>query len=232
MQTLNENQIFNQIAKEVGDAKKASNQTGITNEVLKDSDELSILNQRLVQQNIYVDRTNNNIKIYLAGDKVSYKVSRKGYIYIQIKNITVSGSIRQILLRTMYENSQAMGNAIKLGSNILEPITYNNTPLHVAWDSDCATIKYICDEDIGKNEIRKFEKSRLYKENQRTSSNDNAILHDKDEVYGDSDPELFIENTDELEELLQVILDIKLRKRSVEEIELLKEIRSEIDKMI
>ena len=232
MQTLNENEIFQQIASEIGDVKETANQSGMINRVLAWQDELSILNKDLLKSLIRIESIGEKDIIYICSDKITLHISKKGYISPKMisnkRTIWLKGTARQVVLETMYKTSEK-GKTIKLGSILLEEIIYNDNKYYASWNG--TKLAYIMTKIRGEELILRFEKSRLKSEN-KISHKKQPHLINRDEVYKDNEPEEWLNREPEMTELLQYILELRERKISLEERELLKEIYSEISNLL
>jgi len=174
-------------------------------------------------------------KIYMAGDPVDIKVSRKGSIYFIVKGKLVRGLVRNILLEKLIEFKYSMSKE-PVGElpNYWVYEAYNKKFELLVWiHKKSNLISLIYDYDYGiellKKQQVKINYNRLREESDTHQSGSKVRLREPDEIYGSLEPEMFNERTSELEEVLNLVLELKQRKVSTEEYELLKEIKSELE---
>jgi len=174
-------------------------------------------------------------KIYIAGDPVDIRLSKKGSIYFTVKGNLVRGLIRNILLQKLIEFKYSMSKdpvaelpqyVIYIASNdkykLLVYINKHTNLYTLVYDYE-AGLKILHDQQV------KINYRKLKEEQDIRSSGSKVWVKEPDEVYGQLQPEDFSIRTEELEETLNLLLELKQRRLSAEEYELLKEIKSELE---
>jgi len=203
-------------------------------DIIDIEDEFGIIqNAEFIRDSItYIDN-----KIYMAGDRVVVKLSKKGSVYFLVKGNLVRGLVRNILLEKLIEFKYFMNQEpiAELPSYYVYKAHNNNNNLLV-WISKRNNIySLVYDYDNGlkllKQQKVKINYNRLKEENRNDTRGvgSSVYISEPDEIYGKLEPELFTIRTKELEEMLSLVLSMRQRKLSSEEIELLKEIKSELE---
>ena len=174
-------------------------------------------------------------KLYLSNDPVSVKLSRKGSIYFLIKNQIARGLVRSILLEKLIKYKYVLEKepVAELPQYWIYKAYNKKFKLLVYINKKSNLYSLIYDYDYGiellKKQQVKINYNRLREEPDTHQSGSKVWLKDPDEVYGSLAPEMFNEKVEELEEALNLLLELKQRRCSTEEIELLKEIKSELE---
>ena len=174
-------------------------------------------------------------KMMLAGDPVSIRVSKRGSIYFVIKNQIARGLVRSILLEKLIKYKYVLEKepVAELPQYWIYKAYNKKFKLLVYINKKSNLYSLIYDYDYGiellKKQQVKINYNRLREEPDTHQSGSKVWLKDPDEVYGSLAPEMFNEKVEELEEALNLLLELKQRRCSTEEIELLKEIKSELE---
>ena len=174
-------------------------------------------------------------KIYIAGDPVDIRLSKKGSIYFTVKGNLVRGLIRNILLEKLIEFKYSMSKepvgelpqyVIYIASNdkykLLVYINKKNSLYTMIYDIEPGLL-------VLKEQKVRIVYNKLREEPDTHQSGSKVWLGEPDEIYGKLPPEHFTEKVEELEEVLNLVLELKQRKVSTEEYELLREIKSELE---
>ena len=177
-------------------------------------------------------------KMYLSGDRCNIKLSKNGSVYFLVKGQLIRGLVRNILLEKLIEFKYSMNSepvaelpsywvyeAIsETGKKLLIWISKKNNLYSMVYNHDNG-LKLLEEQKV------KINYNRLKEENRNDTRGVGSSVHvpEQNEIYGKLEPEEFTIRTDELEEMLSLVLSMKQRKLSSEEIELLKEIKSELE---
>ena len=175
-------------------------------------------------------------KMYLSGDRVVIKLSKKGSVYFLVKGQLIRGLVRNILLEKLIEFKYSMNQEpiAELPSYYVYK-TYNDNNDLMVWISKRNNLySMIYNYDDGSKLLKQQQKdityNKLKEENKGDIRGVGSSVHipEQNEIYGKLEPEEFTVRTKELEETLSLVLEMKQRVCSSEEIELLKEIQSEL----
>lgn len=217
--------------------KQEENQTRYY-DVIDLEKEFDLLDPKMVRKMISVDKDK---RLYLANDLVEPRISKKGSIYFMIKgNYVKNRNIANILKTKLIEVQFTIIDHIKdLPSYIVElHKSILSKRKYIVWKSKRDGMIHIIMEEIAglerlKNQMTQIEYKRLEEElDYKKDLLVDPIDVEKHEIYYQQEPELFMEKVEELYELLATIKELKSRKISYEERELLKEIKSEIEYII
>ena len=136
-------------------------------------------------------------KIYIAGDPVDIRLSKKGSIYFTVKGNLVRGLIRNILLEKLIEFKYSMSK---------EPVgELPQYVIYIASNDKYKLLVYINKKNSLYTMVYDYEQGLLVLKEQKTKSNDRKLkeepdthqsgskvwLKDPDEVYGSLAPEMF-----------------------------------------
>jgi len=174
-------------------------------------------------------------KIYIAGDPVDIRLSKKGSIYFTVKGNLVRGLIRNILLEKLIEFKYSMSKDPigELPNYWIYKANNKNYKLLVWISKKSGLYTMIYDIEPGllvlKEQKVRIVYNKLREEPDTHQSGSKVWLGEPDEIYGKLPPEHFTEKVEELEEVLNLVLELKQRKVSTEEYELLREIKSELE---
>jgi hypothetical protein len=193
--------------------------------------EFDILEPDIVKSALTHKHQNNRYDIYLGNDEITFKISKLGYVNPYIKGVFIKGNVRTLLLSKLVELSEPTGENYIVGRYTYEGIIYNNKLLFASYENK--KLRFVLTEKRMK-EILENTEYRVLKEELNYVHHiekEPSVEVEPDEVYSNN-PEDFISRECELKELLNVVLKMKNRKLFPEEIELLKEISSEIEFLI
>ena len=215
------------------DSVKKEKNISLYYDIIDIEDEFGVIqNTSFIRDSItYIDG-----KIYMAGDRVIVKLSKKGSVYFLVKNQLIRGLVRNILLEKLIEFKYYMNQEpiAELPSYYVYKVHNNNKDLLV-WISKRNNIySLVYDYDNGlkllKQQKVKINYNRLKEENRNDTRGvgSKVYIPEQNEIYDKLEPEEFTVRTKELEETLSLVLGMKQRVCSSEEIELLKEIQSEL----
>ena len=216
------------------DSVKKEKNISLYYDIIDIEDEFGVIqNTSFIRDSItYIDG-----KIYMAGDRVIIKLSKKGSVYFLVKNQLIRGLVRNILLEKLVEFKYYMNQEpeFELPSYYVYK-AYNDNKDLMVWISKRNNLySMIYNYDDGSKLLKQQQKdityNKLKEENKGDTRGVGSSVHisEPDEIYGKLEPEEFTIRTDELEEMLSLVLSMKQRKLSSEEIELLKEIKSELE---
>ena len=196
--------------------------------------EFSIINDRdFIRKSIsFIDN-----RMHLCGDRVTIKIAKSGSIYFIIKNQVARGMVRNILLEKLIEYKYNLS---------VEPIAdmpmywvykaNNDSKELLVWvDKKNGSYAMIYALDKGIEMLKNQQMTITYgklKEQSYRKTGSKVYIKDKNEIYANNEPEEFEIRTNELEEMLNLVLSMKQRVISFEESELLKEIQSEIEMIV
>ena len=176
-------------------------------------------------------------KMYLSGDRVNIKLSKRGSVYFLVKDKLIRGLVRNILLEKLIEYKYNMNPEpmVELPSYGIHEVVNNKGTKLLVWISKrngLYSMIYSYDNGLKLLEEQKVKinYNRLREENREDTRAAGSSVHipEANEIYGKLEPEMFTIRTKELEETLSLVLEMKQRVCSSEEIELLKEIQSEL----
>jgi hypothetical protein len=203
-------------------------------ELIDLSEELSLLLEPIVDKAIYIK--NNNI--YIGDDKVEFRFSKQGNLYFTLKGVYIKEPIRSKVMSKVQELLTETKELTELPKYIVKKFVSKTGNKYIGWISK-RTEKLVMLSQYEKGieklneQLKAIEYNVLREETNYVHSIEREPTEpEKDEIYGSKEPEVFIERTAELKELLQVVLEMKTRKISSEEFELLREIQSEIGNII
>jgi hypothetical protein len=207
-------------------------------ELIDLSKEFSILLKEM-KNKIFI--SSNKKIIYLGSDQVYIKFSKNGSLYFIVKNVYLRDYEVSLNLKTVLVEAQMrkVREVCELPRYIVEHHqSIFSGKEYVIWrNKSNERISIIMEYNKGierlKEQMSNIEYRMLKEESQYAHHiEQEPTIPEKDEIYGDKQPEYFIEKTAELKETLQVLLELKNRKISSEEFELLREIQSEISNII
>ena len=217
------------------DSVKKEENISLYYDVIDVEDEFGVIqNTEFIRNQVsYVDD-----KMYLSGDRVNIKLSKRGSVYFLVKDKLIRGLVRNILLEKLVEYKYSMNSepvvelpsywvyeAIgKTGKKLLIWISKKNNLYSMVYNYDNG-LKLLEEQKVKINYNRLKEENR----NDTRGVGSSVYIPEQNEIYGSLEPELFTIRTDELEEMLSLVLSMRQRKLSSEEIELLKEIKSELE---
>ena len=176
-------------------------------------------------------------KMYLSGDRCNIKLSKNGSVYFLVKGQLIRGLVRNILLEKLIEYKYNMNPEpiAELPSYGIHEVVNNKGTKLLVWISKrngLYSMIYSYDNGLKLLEEQKVKinYNRLREENREDTraAGSSVYVPEQNEIYGKLEPEEFTVRTKELEETLSLVLEMKQRVCSSEEIELLKEIQSEI----
>ena len=198
--------------------------------------EWDILHPSIKEKALYVLGTD----VYLNSDKIEPRVSQNGFIYFRIGNHTIRGYNLNIAIRNKFAEAQLTKIRLIAEEPRFEVWLYRSISdkEYLVWiDKKTEQVNKIYTKKGGleklEEELKSIEYKALKEELEYTHNIEkDPQLAEEEEVY--KEPEVFVERTAELKELLGEILRLRgsNRKLSFEEYELLKEIQSEIEILV
>lgn len=190
--------------------------------------ELSIMHHNVLKSSIVV----RDSEVLVAGDKVDIKLSKKGNVYCLVKGkyIGYSKEIISAVFKAKFDSYKVID---ELPSFLLiSCISKSTNKNYVAWyHKGSGLITKIQTEKAANKDIKAAKIEISYnKMRSEISSNYVPEMVFESDIY--ESVEDFVSREEELTEMLKVINSMKVRKLLPEEVELLKEIKSELDFII
>ena len=190
--------------------------------------ELSIMHHNVLKASIVV----KDSEVLVAGDKVDIKLSKKGNVYCLVKGkyIGYSKEIISAVFKAKFNEYKVIDELPSFLLISCKSKTTNKN--YVAWyHKGSGLITKIQTDKTAERDIKqaKIEISYNKMRSELSSSYVPEMVFESD-IY--ESVEDFVSREEELLELLKVINSMKVRKLLPEEIELLKEIKSELDFII
>jgi len=207
-------------------------------EIISIEEELNIISPDVLKKAIYF----KDGSVFIGNDKVVPKISKNGSIYfmlrgeIYIKTYSIKKAVLKMLIENKFTYVKDIAELPKFNVKLLKSDTGKE---YLCWFNNQDEPVMIYTKESGMLKLEKqltdveyavLKEELLYMHHIEP---DVVFNDEKDEIYGDK-PEDFISRESELKELLQIVLDIRGSGRRLfpEEIELLREIQSEIDILI
>lgn len=179
----------------------------------------------------------NDEKLYVAGERVVIKKSISGSYYFLLKNKLVRGALRNALLWKLLELRSPKWRTEEPVTDLPQLLIYksvNNKTLdtmYIWYSKTSGRVVMIYLNENGEKEMIKQMKKVQYRRlrEEIPLRRIKPVIKEENEIYRHNEPEWFIERTEELEDLLQLLYDLKLRRISTDERDLLRSIKEELE---
>ena len=205
-------------------------------EIISIDQEMEILLKDLVEANISYSNKQNAVLI--ANETVTVRISKTGSIYFLLKGLYLKEPIRGKVLKLLVENQlKEIKELVELPRYVVKLMQSESGKEYICWFNKNGEPVMLMVKEAGlkrlENQLQSVEYKALKEELEYISHLEKEpIEREPDEIYGNKEPEVFIERIAELKEFLQVIMDMKNRKVSADEFDLLQTLQSEIGNIV
>jgi len=189
-------------------------------------EELKLLSRELIKNSLII----KNNKLFIAGQEIKLKISKKGFLYLMLDDEPISGSLRQECFNLLY-NTYRTNERIKAGKYELVSLIKNNKKM-IAWlNIGNQTVEFISTVDRAN---RVLEQVAFWSFRDEPDSKPLVLRANEaeSEIYGNAESSLGSLYTDDLINRLEVVKEIigeAISSTNVEVKELLDEIKDMLD---
>ncbi len=174
--------------------------------------EWSLMAPEFIVNHLSVKEVENKVHLYLAGERVLIRFSKKGFVYFMVGKSLIRGSARQALISVLFQLCKPTSYVGKLGKYEVEVGLLNGKELYFCFSSE--GLSFIASKDA----IERMATEMSYREDfeaARTTDNGIQVPEISHEAYGDSEASLgwlYVENL--LEQLEKASDLIAIAKQS------------------